>query len=111
MAVEQPAQVGGDLGLDPEGAQVVAERPVGVADRGRVLGPAGLVGAGLAALDAGLGGRLEGDRPLGQGEQGVPPPRVLPRPLGQGGTQDGQPLAARRSGTAPPAGWILTRPR
>jgi hypothetical protein len=111
VAGQQLAQVGGDLRLDPEGAQVVGQGPVGVAGRGRVLEAAGLVRARMAALDAGLGGRLEGDRPLGQGEQGVPPRRVRPRPPGQGGTQDGQPLAPRRPGTAPPAGWILTWPR
>jgi hypothetical protein len=111
VAGQQLAQVGGDLRLDPEGAQVVGQGPVGVAGRGRILEAAGLVRARMATLDAGLGGRLKGDRPLGQGEQGVPPRRVLPRPPGQGGTQDGQPLAPRRPGTAPPAGWILTWPR
>jgi hypothetical protein len=75
---------------------VVGQGPVGVAGRGRVLEPAGLLGPRLAALDGGLGRRLEGDRPLGQGQQGVPAGRIGPRPLGQGGAQDGQPLAPRR---------------
>ena len=69
-------------GLQAEGAQVVGQGPVGVAGRGRVLEPGRLVGTGLAALDGGLGHRLEGDRPLGQGEQGVTAGRVGPGPLG-----------------------------
>jgi len=111
VAIEQLPQVGGDLGLDPKGVQMVAERPVGVAGRGRVLEAAGLVGAGPAALDAGLGGRLEGDRPLGQGEQGVAAGRVGPRPLAQGVTQDGQPLAPRRPGDRTGCRLGLTLPR
>ena len=69
MPVEQPGHLGRDRGLESEGAQVVGQGPVGVAGRGRVLGAAGLLGPGPAALDGGLGGRLEGGRPLGQGEK------------------------------------------
>ena len=99
MTVEEVGQLGRDRGLEPEGAQVVGQGAVGGPGRGRVLEAAGLLRAGPAALDGGLGGRLQGDRPLGQGQERVPARRVAPSPLRyRRAAQVGQPLAPRRPG-------------
>ena len=62
MRVEQAGDLGGDLGLDPEGVQVVGQRPVGVAGGGGVLEAevaadlADLLEAHLEAIDGALSG-------------------------------------------------------
>jgi hypothetical protein len=89
VAVEQLAELARDRALEPEGVKVVGQRPVGVADHGGVLEAAVLLRPGTAELDGGLGGRLQGHRPLGQGEDGVAPGRVGPGPLGE--QRDGPP--------------------
>src|SRR6185503_21242484 len=101
VPVEQLGQLDRDRRPQPEGAQVVAEGPVGVAGRGRVLEAAGLLEPGPAALDGRLGGRLESDRPLGQGEQGVTARRVGPGPIGDRRRPHGPQVASMVAMVAP----------